>query len=113
MEQKGKSHQETSLKPKPPRLLPLSHIGSSLGLPETSGAGLIDTRKHRAPAQREFYSIAEVAERWRCSRGTVYNRLRAAGASVLDFSAGGARSRKAVSASTILQIENRMTRRLA
>jgi hypothetical protein len=112
----GKSsefRQEALPTPKPSRLIPLSHIASAFGLPETSVADLIDGRKHRVSARQEFYSIDELAERWRCSRGTVYNRLRGAGAKVLDFSAPGKRSRKAVSANTILEIENRRTKRLA
>jgi hypothetical protein len=32
-----------------------------------------------------FFSFTELAKRWRCSRSTVYNRLRAVGAEVLDF----------------------------
>ena len=43
----------------------------------------------RGQAQ-EYFSISELAQRWRCSRGTVYNRLRAVGAEVLDFAPRGA-----------------------
>jgi hypothetical protein len=62
--------------------------------------------------QQEYYSIRDLAIRWRVSRGTVYNRLRSAGAKVLDFSAPGKRSKKAVHVSVILQIEAQKTRRL-
>jgi hypothetical protein len=61
---------------------------------------------------RDFFSISELARRWRCSRGTVYNRLRAVGAQVLDFASGGRRGRKAVSLKTVLEIENRKTKPL-
>ncbi len=61
---------------------------------------------------RDFLSIAELAERWRCSRGTVYNRLRAVNAQVLDFASRGKRSRKAVSLKTVLEIENRRSKTL-
>jgi hypothetical protein len=60
----------------------------------------------------DFLSIAELAPRWCCSRGTVYNRLRGAGAKVLDFGLRGKRSRKAVSLKAVLEIENRQTKRL-
>jgi hypothetical protein len=61
----------------------------------------------------DFFSIGELATRWRCSRGTVYNRLRAVGAKVLDFAtAPGKRSKKAVSIGVVLQIENRKTKAL-
>jgi hypothetical protein len=57
-----------------------------------------------------FFSFQDLADRWRCSRGTVRNRLRAAGATVLDF--GGSRSKKTVAASVVYQIERKRTKRL-
>ena len=63
------------------------------------------------PSQ-EFYSMVELADRWRCSRGTVYNRLRAEGALVLDFAPRGRKGRKVVPAAVIKQIEARNMRRL-
>jgi hypothetical protein len=59
-----------------------------------------------------FFSIPELANRWRCSRGTVYNRLRFAGARVLDFASAGKKGKKLVPASTVFQIEARHTKRL-
>lgn len=64
------------------------------------------------PVRQVFFSIGELATRWRCSRGTVYNRLRAFGAKVLDFAPPGKRGKKAVPTSTVLQVENRQTKRL-
>lgn len=65
------------------------------------------------PVHESFYSIAELARRWRCSRGTVYNRLRAVGAKVLDFSAApGRKSRKAVPIAVVLEIEKQRMKRL-
>jgi hypothetical protein len=69
--------------------------------------------RQSAPVRQEFYSISELAQRWRCSRGTIYNRLRASGAKVLDFAIPGKRGKKAVPASVVLEIENRRTKRLA
>jgi hypothetical protein len=60
----------------------------------------------------EFLSIPELAERWRCSRGTVYNRLRATGARVLDFAPTGKRGRKVISMKTVLDIESQKLKRL-
>jgi hypothetical protein len=57
--------------------------------------------------QRAFYSIPELAVRWRCSRGTVYNRLRFAGAKVLDFASAGKKGKKLVPALTVFQIESK------
>ena len=93
-----------------PKVLPAAEVASLFGLSEDAVLELVN-RRH-APVRRDFFSIPELAERWRCSRGSVYNRLRAAGAKVLDFAARGKRGKKAVSASTVLQIENRQTRRL-
>jgi hypothetical protein len=62
--------------------------------------------------QRTFFSIRELAERWRCSRGTVYNRLRASGAKVLDFATRGRRGRKVVPAGAVLEMESRNLKRL-
>jgi hypothetical protein len=61
---------------------------------------------------QDFYSIFELAKRWRCSRGTVYNRLRASGARVLDFAAAGRRGRKVVATKVVLEMEARNTKRL-
>jgi hypothetical protein len=63
-------------------------------------------------AKQEFFSIGELAWRWRISRGTVYNRLRAIGAKVLDFAAPGKKSKKAVPALVVQQIESMKTKRL-
>lgn len=73
---------------------------------------VIRERIVRRPDRQEYYSIGELAERWRVSRGTVYNRLRATGAKVLDFATPGGRSKKAVRASVVLQIEARRTKKL-
>jgi hypothetical protein len=66
----------------------------------------------KVPRPQEFFSIGELANRWRCSRGTVYNRLRTTGAQVLDFATFGKRSRKCVPVDVVLQIEKRYMKRL-
>jgi hypothetical protein len=60
----------------------------------------------------DYLSIAEIAQHWGVSRGTVYNWLRAAGAEVLDFAPRGKRGRKAVLLKTVLEIDKRHTKRL-
>ncbi len=59
------------------------------------------------PQQQPFFSIPDLAVRWRCSRGTVYNRLRFCGAKVLDFSSAGRKAKKLVPALTVFQIESK------
>jgi hypothetical protein len=63
-------------------------------------------------AMQEYFSIPELAQRWRCSRGTVYNRLRVTGAEVLDFAPRGKKGKKVVPVKTVLQIEERRMKRL-
>jgi hypothetical protein len=71
------------------------------------------TAQPNAPsAPTDYFSIKELAERWRCSRGTVYNRLRAFAVEVLDFAPRGKRSRKAVSRKNVLEIEKHRSKRL-
>jgi hypothetical protein len=53
----------------------------------------------------EYFSIGDLAVRWRCSRGTVYNMIR--GERVLDFAAPGRRGKKLVPATVVVRIEER------
>jgi hypothetical protein len=57
--------------------------------------------------QQPYYSIPELAVRWRSSRATVYNRLRFAGAKVLDLGPAGKKGKKLVPALTVFQIESK------
>jgi hypothetical protein len=77
------------------------------------GAGVLGSGERMTP-QQAYFTFQELANRWRCSRGTVRNRLRACGAPVLDFaSAPGKRSKKLIPASTIEAMELKKTKRLA
>src|SRR4051794_36632079 len=89
----------------PERRVSVSQIASLFGLPKQT---LSDPVKgHCSPTRQEFLSMSELASRWRCSRGTVYNRLRAARAEVLDFAPPGKRGKKVVRITTVTEIENR------
>src|SRR5690348_10000629 len=69
-------------------------------------------QKHGQPS--EFFSISDLAARWRCSRGSVYNRLRSSGAKSLDFTTKNqTRSKKAIPRSVVLQIEEKHTKRIS
>jgi hypothetical protein len=87
-------------------------IVALLDMPDSIDSGNKLKHRARSPGRQPFFSFQELAERWRCSRGTVYNRLRAVGARVLDFGSSGKKSKKAVPIDVVLQIENRQTRRL-
>jgi hypothetical protein len=56
-----------------------------------------------ASAAQPFFSIPELAKRWRCSRGSVYNRIR--GQMVVDFAAKGRKGHKLVPADVVLKLE--------
>jgi hypothetical protein len=66
----------------------------------------------RTLTEEPYLSFVELARRWRVSRATVYNRLRALGAEVLDFAPPGKKGRKVIALSVVLQIEQRRMRRL-
>ena len=60
---------------------------------------------HAASMERPYFSIPDLADRWRCSRASVYNRLR--GEKVVDFAAPGRKGKKLVPAEVVRQIEQR------
>ena len=68
-------------------------------------------RNSRTPA-KQYFTIQEIADRWCCARSTVYARLRAVGAEVLDFAPRGKKGKKLVRAATVSRIEEKQTRRL-
>lgn len=70
------------------------------------------TSSTNGPSSQEFFSINELAIRWRCSRGTIYNRLRLAGVKVLDFGVAGGKSKKLVPALAVAQLESKFTKAL-
>jgi hypothetical protein len=73
-----------------------------------SAAQIATTKpEHSAPGQ-PFYSIPELAERWRCSRASVYNRIR--GEKVVDFAANGRKGHKLVPIEVVVKIEQRHTK---
>lgn len=94
--------------PVPGDTISVAEVAALFGMPESAVRERIASRG----APQAFFSIQELANRWRCSRGTVRNRLRASGAKVLDFSSPGKRSKKAVPAAVVMQLENRKTKQL-
>jgi len=55
------------------------------------------------PDLRPFFSIRDLAERWRCARASVYNQIR--GEKVLDFAMNGRKGHKVVPLEVVLKIE--------
>ena len=72
--------------------------------------GYIEATPNSLHKEPEYFSVAELAERWRCSRGTVYNRLRRVRADILDFAPRGKKGKKLVHATTVFGIEAKHTR---
>jgi hypothetical protein len=57
-----------------------------------------------------LFSIPDLAQRWRCSRATVYNMLR--GEEVIDFApAPGRKGHKLITLEVVRRIETRRVRR--
>ena|ERR1700733_14409537 len=90
------------------RLLSVCEVAAMFGVAESQ----IRERMTDIVPGPEYLSIQEVATRWRCSRGTVYNRLRVVGAKVLDFAPRGKRGKKVVPVRVVVQIEEGKLRRL-
>jgi predicted DNA-binding protein YlxM (UPF0122 family) len=97
-----------AFRPNSAKLLSVSEVASLFGCSEDVVLQMI--KQHSEPTRQEFFSIGELARRWRCSRGTVYNRLRSVNAKVLDFAAPGKKCKKAVQAAMVLQIETKKTK---
>jgi hypothetical protein len=66
-----------------------------------------------APVRHEFFTIQQLADRWSCSRGTVYNILRSIGTKVVDFAAKGRKGHKLVPVAAVEKIERKKLRRLS
>ena len=62
-----------------------------------------DWKTRPVPDVLPFFSIRDLAERWRCSRASVYNQIR--GEKVLDFAANGKKGHKLVPLDVVLKIE--------
>ena len=84
----------------------LSQVAAATGSPERR----LREKLAKAEQRQAYFSIPELAIRWRCSRGTVYNRLRSVGAKVLDFAANGKKCKKVVPAAVVAEIECKKTR---
>lgn len=56
-----------------------------------------------AEPTRPLFSIRDLADRWRCSRASVYNRIR--GERVVDFAANGRKGHKLIPLEVVLKIE--------
>jgi hypothetical protein len=67
-----------------------------------------DSLKPLGAVPQDFLSIAELAKRWRCSRGTVYNVFRRLHLKFTDLGPPRKRGKKAVPLATVLEIEKKL-----
>lgn len=83
-----------------------NHSGNSeANKPSPPTEELTDAQTNSEPT---FFSISDLAKRWRCSRASVYNRLR--GELVLDFARPGRRGHKVIPRETVTVIERKRLR---
>lgn len=92
----------------------IAEISSLLGFPASAVIAAI--QHNRSAVRKPFYSIADLAERWVCSRGTVYNVLSQHEGLVLQLvSPKGKkhRGKRSIPASTVERIEKMLMERVA
>jgi hypothetical protein len=97
-------------RPNSSKQVSVSEVASLFGYSEDDVLQMIE--RHSRPTRQEFFSIGELARRWRCSRATVYNRLRLSGVKVLDFGIAGRKSKKLVPSAVVLHMEAKYTKAL-
>lgn len=67
-------------------------------------------QQNKSQVEPALFSIPDLAQRWRCSRATVYNMLR--GEEVIDFApAPGRKGHKLISLEVVRRIETHRARR--
>jgi hypothetical protein len=91
--------------------LSITEIASLFGLTEDAVRYIMNNRS--SSVRRDFYTIRQLADRWSCSRGTVYNVLRSTGTKVVDFAAKGRKGHKLVPVAAVEEIERKRLRRMS
>ena len=97
MSSRNKPFQETDS-------LTISQFADLFGFP--ASAVLTAIERQRGTLNKPYYSISDLALRWRCSRATVYAVLKESEFKVLDLAVEGkAKGKKLISASVVEKIE--------
>jgi hypothetical protein len=94
--------------------LSIAEFASLFGIdPQTLQAAVIHASIVRKRGSgKPFFTIPELAARWACSRGSVYNYLREAGARIVDFSQPGKKGKKLIPLDVVERIERQRTKRI-
>ena len=72
---------------RPTDCVAISELADALNVPPSAVISAIE--KNRSSIRKAFYSIPDLAKRWNCSRGTVYNVLRETEFKLLNLSRKG------------------------
>jgi hypothetical protein len=89
----------------------IQHRSPSTVALKSESIGTDSAAPNKVKCEQALYTIPDLANRWHCSRATVYTVLR--GEMVIDFAPRpGCKGHKLVSAEVVRQIENRRARRL-
>jgi hypothetical protein len=91
--------------------LSIAEFASALGLDPNAMKTAIENRGPSTP--KPFFTIRELADRWGCSRGSVYNYLRDAAARVVDFAGQGKKGKKLIPLEVVERIERQRTKRIS
>lgn len=90
--------------------LSIAELASLFGIDSQALQSAI--HRQRVSTGKPFFTIPEVAVRWSCSRGSVYNYLREAGARILDFAPSGKKKgKKLIPLEVVERIERQRTKR--
>ena len=90
--------------------LTISEFASLFGFDPQAIKQAIEQRTVSTP--KSFFTIPELAARWGCSRASIYNYLRDAGARIVDFAPTGGKGKKLIPLSVVERIERQRTRRM-
>jgi hypothetical protein len=86
--------------------LSIAEIANLFGFSEEVVLDFVQKRRVSSPHTQSHFTIAQLASRWQCSRGTVYNVLRTAGARVVNLAPPGKkRGKKLVPVETVEKLE--------
>jgi hypothetical protein len=89
--------------------LPIAEFAALFGFPVEAVVTAVETQRQRASARQAFYTIAQLTDRWHCSRAQVYSVLREANVRVVDIGQGAKRSKTLVPVETVERIERLRT----
>jgi hypothetical protein len=91
----------------------IAEFASIFGVdPQTLQAAVMQAAIERKRSGKPFFTIPELAVRWSCSRGSVYNYLREAGARIVDFAPPGKKGKKLIPLEVVERIERQRTKRI-